>query len=381
MIPNGWQNISLGKIIRLGSGSTKPDDLEKTPSELKKIPVFGGNGITGYTSSSITDGENIIIGRVGEYCGSVHYVNEPCWVTDNALMTREFLSSGSPKFLSYLLEYLNLGKLRNKGGQPLISQQPIYSIHINYPEKIEQIAIASIIEKWDRSIELTARLIATKQEQRKWLMQQLLTGNRRLPGFAGEWRKTHIGDILKEVKRPVKWDENHLYQLISVRRRSEGLFQREHLYGSQIKTKKMNLAKTGDFLISKMQIVHGASGLVTDEFDGMHISDSYIALRSSTPKIFDINFFNWLSKLPLMYQHALFSSYGVHIEKMTFNLKDYLARHIKIPPTIDEQQAIVKVLITSDHEINLLRTQLDALRDQKKGLMQQLLTGKVRVKI
>ena len=143
----------------------------------------------------------------------------------------------------------------------------------------------------------------------------------------------------------------------------------------------MNLSKEGDFLISKMQIVHGASGLVTDEFDGLYISDSYITLRVNEPRKFDIRFFNWLSKLPLMYQSALFSSYGVHIEKMTFNLSDYLKRQILTPPSIEEQMAIIKILDTADQDILLLNAKLDALREQRKGLMQQLLTGKRRVKV
>ena len=179
----------------------------------------------------------------------------------------------------------------------------------------------------------------------------------------------------------MKWDDEHLYALISVRRRSEGLFRRGNLLGLEIKTKKMNLAEEGDFLISKMQIVHGASGLVTSEFDGMHVSDSYIILRARELNQFSIHFFNWLSKLRLMYHHALFSSYGVHIEKMTFNLADYLKHRIAIPSSIQEQRAIVGVLETVDRELDLLRAQLDALREQKRGLMQQLLTGKKRVKM
>jgi type I restriction enzyme, S subunit len=249
------------------------------------------------------------------------------------------------------------------------------------PKPSEQEAIACLLQTWDRAIDLTERLISTKEVRRKWLMQQLMTGKRRLSGFRKPWKEVSIGEILREVKRPVKWDDSHLYRLISLRRRSEGLFLRDPLYGSQIKTKKMNITEEGDFLISKMQIVHGASGIVTDEFAGLHISDSYIILRSRNHKSLDIRFFSWLAKLPLMYHHALFSSYGVHIEKMTFNLSDYLKRKILIPTTTEEQMAIVGFFSAVDRELDLLRQKLAALREQKKGLMQQLLTGKVRVKV
>jgi type I restriction enzyme S subunit len=183
------------------------------------------------------------------------------------------------------------------------------------------------------------------------------------------------------VKRPVVWDDSHLYQLLSLRRASGGLFLREEIYGHKILTKKMNTTKEGDFLISKMQIVHGASGLTTAEFDGLHVSDSYVALRTKNERQLDIRFFAWMAKLPYMYHLALVSSSGVHIEKMTFDLDEYLDMHIEIPPTVDEQRRIVETLDLADREISKLQSMAGAYREQKKFLMQQLLTGKRRVKV
>lgn len=284
-------------------------------------------------------------------------------------------------FQQLLYRYKAIRGLSNTGSQENLSAALIKEIIVPFPEIDLQRSIASILAAWDRAISLTERLIAAKEERRKWLMQQLLTGKRRLKGFKKPWKEVRIGAMLREVKRPVAWDDKHLYRLISVRRRSEGLFLREPLYGSEIKTKKMNITEEGDFLISKMQIVHGAAGLVSGAFAGLHISDSYIILRSHKSESLDIRFFNWVAKLPLMYHHALFSSYGVHIEKMTFNLTDYLKRRIHIPTTLEEQRAIVNVLAAADQELDLLHQKLDALREQKKGLMQQLLTGKIRVKV
>ena len=176
------------------------------------------------------------------------------------------------------------------------------------------------------------------------------------------------------------WDDNEEYDLISVKRRSGGLFHRDRLYGRDIKTKNLRPAKCGDFLISKMQIVHGASGLVTEEFDGMKISGSYIALMAKNEERLDMNFINWYSKTPHFYHQTYVSSYGVHIEKMTFDLESFMSMNIMLPP-FPEQKAIAEVLTTADDEIASHRKKLDALRLQKRGLMQQLLTGKTRVKI
>ena len=387
-IPHGWRLSTVGSECKICNNLREPLSEEERATMQGTYPYYGPTKAVDYLDRFRVEGTYALIGEDGDHFLKYNYQDMTQLVSGrfNVNNHAHLVQGGSECSTEWFYTFFRHRSIapfltRQGAGRYKLNKAALERMPFLIPPKAEQDIIHSAITRWDYYINLIERLLTAKQERRTWLMQQLLTGKRRLPGFAGEWRKIHIGDILKEVKRPVKWDDNHLYKLISVRRRSEGLFQREHLYGSQIKTKKMNLAKAGDFLISKMQIVHGASGLVTDEFDGMHISDSYIALRSSIPKIFDINFFNWLSKLPLMYQHALFSSYGVHIEKMTFNLTDYLARNIKIPPSIDEQQAIVKILITADREIDLLRSQLEALREQKKGLMQQLLTGKVRVKV
>lgn len=287
------------------------------------------------------------------------------------------------KFLFYYLQsqYERIRNTGHGGNQTNLSGQLIKEFPVPVPSLAEQNKLVGIFECWDRTIELIQRLIAEKQLGRMALMQQLLFGKRRFPGFSGEWTKVRIGEVLTEIKRPVKWDDDHKFRLISVRRRSGGLFMRGDLQGNQIKTKKMNLAKTGDFLISKMQVVHGALGLVTHEFDGMHVSDSYISLRARKPEQFDIRFFDWLSRMPWMYHQAYLSSCGVHIEKMTFDVRDFLNREVRIPPSREEQEYIVRILDLASEEIKYLEGELDALALQKKGLMQQLLTGKRRVNV
>lgn len=146
------------------------------------------------------------------------------------------------------------------------------------PPLPEQKVIAECLSDWDDAITNLTQLIKKKQMHKKALMQQLLSGKKRLQGFDGEWATWAFEELFKKVSRPVNWDDDETYDLISVRRRSGGLFHRDSLKGTEILTKKLYTAKKGDFLISKMQILHGASGLVTEYFDGMKISGSYIAV-------------------------------------------------------------------------------------------------------
>jgi type I restriction enzyme S subunit len=285
----------------------------------------------------------------------------------------------------FLLNWLNakVGLWKNLAGSsrkdPNITSKDVGDfpfIQIPFPE---QKAIANILSLMDTAINKNNQLIATKELQKKWLMQNLLTGKKRLKGFDKEWEKYSYEKLLKIVKRSIQLNDGELYKLISVRRRSGGIFFRDALYGHQIKVKDLRNANEGDFLFSKMQILHGASALVTKEFAGYKISGSYIAVVSKEMNILNMEYFNWLSQLKYFYHQTYISSYGVHIEKMTFDFAIFLSLETKLP-SIEEQSAIAQVLHAADNEIQLLKTKTEKLREQKKGLMQVLLTGKKRLK-
>ena len=288
----------------------------------------------------------------------------------------------NPEWLYYIIIYSKPRLVRIGCGSTFleVSKKDFSRFKIVVPPLGEQRKIAEVLGVWDEAIEKQARLIEKLALRKRGLMQRLLSAKLRLPGFSEPWKKVNYSDILKEVRRTLTWDENELYDLISVRRRSGGVFHRESLYGHEIKTKTLRPALEGDFLISKMQIVHGASGVVPKQLSGMKISGSYIALIAKDPKELNINYFNLWSQMPLFYHQTFVSSYGVHIEKMTFDLDAFMSLSMNLPP-IEEQNRIVEVISTATNEIELAKEKLERLRRQKRGLMQQLLSGKKRVKI
>ncbi|PKP02551.1 MAG: hypothetical protein CVU14_03305 [Bacteroidetes bacterium HGW-Bacteroidetes-9] len=289
---------------------------------------------------------------------------------------------------NYFFQYFDWDKFQSKiidntqGGamQNLVGMDIFRKTEIPLPPLPEQRAIAQVLSTADAAIHTTEKLITQKELRKKWLMQQLLTGKKRLKGFGGEWKEHSYEKILKVVKRNFDWNENELYKLISVRRRSGGIFYREALFGHQILVKNLRTANEGDFLFSKMQILHGASALVTKEFDGAKISGSYISVVPKDNNMLNMEFFQWYSQTPYFYHQTYISSYGVHIEKMTFDFDTFLQLEMKLP-SIEEQTAISQVLQVADKEISLLKVKADKLRELKKGMMQVLLTGKVRLKI
>ena len=270
----------------------------------------------------------------------------------SALMCKS--SVESPFVLAWLNCRVNYWKrlAASSRKDPNITGNEVAKFPILIPSKEEQGCIVEVLGLWDTAIEKQSELVEKLKLRKQALMQQLLTGKKRLPEFSGEWKKRTYSSILTEVKRSLKWDENELYKLISVRRRSEGLFFRESLYGRDIATKNLRPAKTGDFLISKMQIVHGASGLVTDEFDDAKISGSYISLVSKDSNILDIRYYNFWSQMPIFYHQTFVSSFGVHIEKMTFDLDTFMSFGMPLPP-IEEQHAIVSLIESVNKDENL----------------------------
>jgi type I restriction enzyme, S subunit len=335
----------------------------------------------------------VIYSKIRPYLKKVHFseIDGLCSADMYPLKSTSILHR---RFLYYLLLSSRFTFFVNsqsgRTGIPKVNREEISEFPALLPTLHEQNAIAKLLGTWDKAINILTQLIGQKELRKKWLMQQLLTGKKRLPRFVrgsggkkgveGEWVRYRYSELLKEIRRPIEWDDNELYHLISVRRKSGGIFERESLYGYQIKVKDLRNAKPGDFLFSKMQIVHGASALVTREFEGAKISGSYIAVNSRDRRKLDIEFFDWYSKTPYFYHQTYISSYGVHIEKMTFDFENFLSLDLKVP-SIQEQRSIVEVLQSSSNEILLHRKKLDSLKEQKKGLMQILLTGKKRLRI
>ncbi len=404
-IPGDWEIIQLGDVVtEMKSGLSR-----ELSNEDIGLPVIRSNNLINnivdysdikywYTVDNqgantenyfLSEGDILVnfinsISQIGKCAYFKNIFKRPIIFTTNLMVIRFNNSRIDSRFYLYYTLSNHYQKFVDSITKPAINQASFTTkdykkLLIPLPVIHEQRAIAQVLSTADAAIRTSEKLIAQKELRKKWLMQQLLSGKKRLKEFGGEWKEHSYEKILKVVKRNFDWDENELYKLISVRRRSGGIFYREALYGHQILVKTLRTANEGDFLFSKMQILHGASALVTKEFDGAKISGSYIAVVPKDMKQLSMEFFQWYSQIPYFYHQTYISSYGVHIEKMTFDFDTFLQLEMKLP-TIEEQTAIAKVLQAADKEISLLKVKTEKLREQKKGLMQVLLTGKVRIK-
>lgn len=246
------------------------------------------------------------------------------------------------------------------------------------PPLSEQQKIAEVLGIWDKAISSTQKLLDKLQLRNKGLSQQLLTGKKRLKGFGGEWKEYKVADLFQLVNRHIQWDENHSYNLVSIRRRHGGLFFRGTFEAREIKVKKLKRIETNDFLISKRQVSHGAWAVVSNRYDSHLVSDEYDCLAIKNKEKLDSNFWTFYCQQPRLTHYAFLDSIGVHIEKLIFHYRQFKKRVVRIPE-LKEQVAITSVLTEAGKELLLYQQQLTYLKEQKKGLMQKLLTGEIRV--
>ncbi len=372
-VPEYWNGgvkwVSLADSDRLDQGLIRGTDKEISDLGIKNSSA---RLLPHGTVALLRDAS---VGRVGilaeEMAVSQHFV---AWVCGGELENR---------YLYYWLLSQRRLFVRMAVGTTIVTiGMPFFAkLEVPVPPVPEQIKTAAILSTCDEAIEKTSDLIKAKQRQKKALMQQLLTGKKRLPGFEGEWTVRKLSEVLSHVFRPVDWAPDRIFHLVSIRRRSMGLFRREPLRGDEYKTTDLHELKAGDFVVSKRQVTHGALAMVTEEFDGCHVSKEYSIFVNKDPEGFHMPFFDWLSRTPRLWWLAYVASNGVVIEKLIFEPKTYLKFEVLLPPSIEEQTAITEVLDTCDRELRKLEEGLSALQQQKKALMQKLLTGQVRVKV
>lgn len=190
----------------------------------------------------------------------------------------------------------------------------------------------------------------------------------KLSNTAG-WPVVRVGDIFKVVQRPVDLQDHAEYQLVTAKRNRGGVVPRERLTGKSILTKSQFRIAAGDFLISRRQIAHGACGIVPQKLAGAIVSNEYAILLPT--ELLDPAFMRHLPESIYFQQTCFHSSIGVHVEKLVFNLEDWLSWPIAVP-RIDDQRRIGKVIDAWDDAIDALARILPAKKAGEQSLYDRL---------
>lgn len=284
------------------------------------------------------------------------------------------VKDGKSKFLFYQLKnsYQDIRKLSNTGNQENLNADIIKTYQVPWAPDEEQERISTILTTQDKVIELKEKRLAEKQRQKKYLMQQLLTGKKRLPGFYGAWSFPKAKELFQSVS-----DKDHNGDLaVLSSTQDRGIVPRDEVdidikYDacSLVNYKKVS---KGNFVISLRSF---QGGIEYSTYTGL-VSPAYTVL-SSRKEISD-GYYKQFFKSTDYINRLNVAVYGIRDGKQ-ISYEDFGRLRIPYPP-IKEQNAIAEALSAADREIDLLRQDIEQEKQKKNALMQLLLTGIARVK-
>lgn len=374
MVPNGWEFKKLGVVAELQRGF----DLPSTKRVEGSVPIISSGGLSGYHNESKVKAPGIVTGRYGSI-GDVFYIEEDFWPLNTSLWVKNF-HGNSPKYIYYLLTSFDFKKFSDKTGVPGVNRNDLHAVNVGVPPLPEQRKIAKILSTWDKAITTTEKLIETSKQQKKALMQQLLTGKKRLvnpetgKAFEGDWNSQPISSLITESR--IAGTNGELARKLTVKLYGRGVTQKEEKRLGSSSTKYYK-RKSGQFIYSKLDFLNGAFGIIPEHLDGFESTLDLPAFDFSEavePKWF----IEFVSRDDFYTSNLGLANGGRKARRV--NPKDLLQIKVQVP-SLEEQQKIASVLTAADKDIEVLQAKHDHLKREKKALMQQLLTGKRRVKV
>ncbi|CAM7606628.1 restriction endonuclease subunit S [Citrobacter freundii] len=370
-VPHGWQFTYVGKAFCIRNNLRKPISEEERSMSPGNYPYYGPTKIQGYIGTFEQDGSYALIGEDGDHFlkfekhSMTQLVDGKCTVNNHAHIIEGTKEASREWFYYYFMHRDIFSFLSRQGaGRYKLNKASLEKMPLLLPPIVEQKKIAQILSTWDKAITVTEKLLANSQQQKKALMQQLLTGEKRLLDengvrFVGKWEKKHLSDVAdvyqpKTISQSMMSDSGYpVYGANGV----IGFYQEFNHETEQIAvTCRGSTCGTVNWTQAKSWITGNAMVINTDSYSFVNKKFLFYTLNGSDLKY-------------------LISGSGQ--PQITGNIKT----HIVNLPCIEEQQKIATVLSAADAEISTLEKKLACLKDEKKALMQQLLTGKRRVKV
>lgn len=379
VIPNVWRCYQIQDCLIVRNHERKPISEDERKAIPGPYPYYGPTQAQGYIATYESEGPAVLIGEDGDhflkYKGRemTMYVDGKYTVNNHAhVLNGTKLCETKWFYFAYQHKSLFSAITRQGAGRYKLTKEALINLPLQCPPIEEQKKIISILTTQDKVIELKEKRLAEKLRQKKYLMQQLLTGKKRLPGFRGEWRVEYLGKLFRERKE-INCEGLEMLAITG----TQGIIPRKELdlkdNSSEDKSKYLRVC-IGDIGYNTMRMWQGVSAY--SNYEGI-VSPAYTILKPSL--LVDAKYFAYLFKMPEMI--FLFYRFSQGLVDDTRNLKYENFKKIKVVYPVDknEQSAIAQVLSTADREISLLRQDIEQEKQKKKALMQLLLTGIVRV--
>lgn len=368
-----WIKAELGDLLKTISPPIKLNTSEYLVNGKYPIIDQGKSEIVGYTNNDAALLCNLPVVIFGDHTKEVKFINFPFAVGADGV---KILDSNELEktYLKFVIE--NAVKyLPDLGYSRYFSE--LKNIVITFPSKTEQKAIAKVLSMADTVIHTTDKLIAQKEQRKKWLMQNLLSGKIRLKGFEKtKWEmqplEYFINPIVREVPKP-----NTPYLGIGLRSHGKGTFLKHNEQPEKNSMDNFYVVRPNDLIVNITFAWEQAIAIVRPEDDGALASHRFPTYTFIEDKGHP-DFFRFYILQPRMKFMLQMISPGGAGRNRVMSKSDFIKLEFLLPD-YKEQTAIAQVLHAADKEISLLKAKAEKLREKKKGLMQQLLTGKIRI--
>ncbi len=410
MIPEGWQRTELGTVAEIVTSGSRNwaqyysvsgskfirmtnlsrDGIHLKLNDMKYVDVNGNSSDGKRTSLQFGD---ILISITAEL-GKIGWIPEDlgkAYINQHTSLIRLNKNKVDTKYIAYLLASNQMKKVINRlndsGAKSGLNLSTIRKIPIIIASFPEQKKIAKILSTWDKAITTTEQLIATSQQQKKALMQQLLTGKKRLAGFDEEWRNKYLIDVAEVIVSPVDKKVKDSEIPVKLCNYTDVYYNTnitKNIRFMQATAKQSEIDKftlqIDDVVITKDSETPGdiaVPALVSEDLDGV-VCGYHLAIIRPINNLVSGAFLNQLFSIPKTRYYFFTLANGA--TRFGLSIGGIKQAHFSLP-SIKEQQKIAQVLTSADQEIETLQQKLNFFKEEKKALMQQLLTGKRRVQL
>ena len=388
-IPSDWEVKIMGEVATFINGKAYKQEelLSEGKYRVLRVGNFFTKGDWYYSDIEMEEDKYVFNGDLmyawSASFGPKYWNDEKTvyhyhiWkVIPSELITKQYLYS------LLLFDTEKIFSAKQGGTMFHITKGDMEKRKLSLPPLPEQTRIAEVLSAWDKAISNVQATIEQVELRNKWLMQELLSGKRRLKGFGGEWKEVKMKDVFDRIYNINDGDDKHSVMTISAKR---GLISQEDKFDRVIagdSLKKYTLLSKNDFAYNKGNSKTYQMGCIyqLEDIESALVPFVYICF-SPTEKVYSAFYKHWFLAHGLDRQLNRIITSGARGDGLlNVNTDEFFK--LKIPyPTLEEQTGIAQVLQAASNEVRVLRNKLDKLKEQKKGLMQVLLTGKKRLKI
>ncbi len=383
--PSDWKTNKIIEVADIFDNLRIP--VTKNQRKPGNTPYYGANGIQDYVSGYTHDGEFVLIAEDGandlqNY--PVTYASGKIWVNNHAHVLAGVNSKADTRFLAYLLKKVDFAAVLVGGTRAKLNGKTLKNIEVTLPERLkEQQAIASALSDFDEHIDNLTELIEKKKAIRDGALEDLVSGRTRLDGFNGEWIESTIEDSTKEIITggtpsttvdkywggSIPWlASTEIHQKIITR-------ATKNITNIGLNNSSAKMAPKDSVLIALagQGKTRGTAAFLAYP---MALNQSLAALVAADET--DSKFLYYLIENMYLELRELSSGDGGRGGLNKTLIKNI---NIRLPREIKEQQAIAEVLTAMDEEIESLETEKEKMIQIKEGAMDDLLTGRVRLKV